>query len=240
MKNLLLKKGARVYEGSEVKNIEGTTVKTHLGSVKAKNVIICIDKMKKELNEEVSRKYYHVQTYLAVSEPLSKEEMKALFPKGELMCWDSNLIYIHYRPIKENRIILGGSTAWATYYPKYYHSPSIIDSVIKEFKRRFPQIKDVDFTHYWSGMIDVTKDLAPIVDYDKNNKAVQYVMGCAGLNWATFCGDYAARRVLEPKKTEDLSEFLGMNRGFFLPEFFQRIFGKRTTFALSHLRELLR
>lgn len=240
MKNLLLKKSVRVFESSEVHQISGNTAITHLGSVKAKNIIICIDKMKKELNEDISKKYYHIQTYLAVSEPLNKEEMRSLFPKEELMCWDTKLVYLHYRPILGNRLIVGGSSAWAYYYPRYYHSPSIINLAIDDLKTRFTTIKDVDFTHYWAGLIDVTKDLVPIVDYDKNNKSIQYVMGCAGLNWAAFCGDYAARRALNPKETEDLSEFLSFNRKFFLPEFFQKIFGKRLTFSLSHLRELLR
>lgn len=237
MKNLLLKKGVRIFEDSEVEKIEGNTAKTHLGSVTSKNILICIDKMKTEFNEEVSKKIYHVQTYLAVSEPLSKKEMKSLFPKGELMCWDTRMEYIHYRPVAGNRIVVGGSTPWATYYPKYLYSPRAIEKFIGDLKRGFPEIKDVRFTHYWSGLIDITKDFVPIVDYDKNNKSIQYAMGCAGLNWAAYCGDYIARKVIDPKNTEDLSEFTRMDRKFVLSEKIQKIFGKRITFSLSHLYE---
>lgn len=240
MKNLLLKKGARIFEGSEVIKIEGNTAKTHLGSVTANNIIICIDKMKKELSAEVSKKYYHTQVYLSVSEPLTEEEMESLFPAGELMCWDTKWNYNYYRPIAGNRILLGGSSTLTLYYPDHYRSPGTINNVIKEIKSNFPKLKDVEFTHYWSGLIDVTKDLVPIVDYEKSNKSIQYVMGCAGLTWAAFCGDYAARRITEQKKTEDLSEFLGINRKHFVPEIFQNIFGKMITFAISHLREMLR
>jgi len=240
MKNLLLKKGAKIYEDTEVDGIEKNTAKTHLGSVKAKNIIICIDKMKKEFNNEISRKFYHLQTYLAVSEPLSDEEMKSVFPNGEMMCWDTNIIYIHYRPVSGNRILVGGSSPWAYYYPRYLHSERIIQPFINNLKKRFPKIKDIQFTHYWSGLIDITQDLAPIVDYDKNNKSIQYAMGCAGLNWAAYCGDYLARRIVNPKETEDLSEFLGSNRGFFIPPWIQKILGKRITFAISNLVEFLK
>lgn len=240
MKNVLLKKGVRIFEDSEAEKIEGNTVKTHLGSVTADNIVICMDKMKKEFNEEISKNFYHVQTYVAVSEPLNDEEMKTLFPNGELMCWDTRWNYMHYRPVKGNRILIGGSSNLTLYAPKYYNSPATINSFIKELKWRFPTIKDIHFTHYWSGLIDVTKDLTPIADYDKNNKSIQYAMGCAGLPWAAFCGDYLARRIINPKGTKDLSEFLGMHRKFFLSHRFQKFFGKIITFSLSHLRELYR
>ena len=237
MKNLLLKKGVKIFEDSEVKKIEGNTVKTNIGSVTANNILVCIDKMKMELNKEISEKIYHVQTYLAVSEPLSKEQMKSLFPNGELMCWDTRIIYMHYRPVSGNRIMVGGSAPWASYHPKYVYSEKIIEKFINELKERFPAIKDVDFTHYWAGLIDVTNDLDPIVDYDKKNKSIQYAMGCAGLNWAAYCGDYIARRVINPKDVEDLSEFTKLDRKFFFPKHMQKFFGKRISFALSHLRE---
>ena len=60
-------------------------------------------------------------------------------------------------------------------------------------------------------------------------------MGCAGLNWAAYCGDYLARRVVEPEKVEDLSEFLGVKRGFLIPFWIQKLLGKRITFALGNL-----
>ena len=239
MKNILLKKGVKIYEDSEVHKIEGNTAKTHLGSVKAKNILICVDKLKTEIDEELSKKYYHMQTYLAVSEPLSKEEIKAIFPKGELMCWDTKLAYIHYRLVNGNRLLVGGSTPWAVYLSKYNYDPGIIEGFINNLKGNFPVIKNLEFTHYWSGLIDATKDLVPIVDYDGKNKSIQYVMGCVGLNWAAFCGDYAARRILNQKNMEDLSEFLGSKRKFYFSDTFQKIFGKRITFALSHLKQFL-
>ncbi|MEK6871899.1 MAG: FAD-binding oxidoreductase [Nanoarchaeota archaeon] len=239
MKNLLLKKGVKIYEDSEVHAIEGNTAKTHLGSVQAENIIICVDKLKTEINEELSHNYYHLQTYLAISEPLSKQEMKSLFPQEELMCWDTELEYIHYRPVLGNRLIVGGSSPWTAYLPKIYHSPKIITAFINKLRLNFPVIKDVEFTQYWSGMIDVTKDLMPIADYDSKNKSIQYSMGCAGLNWAAYCGDYLARRIISPKKTEDLTEFLGARRKFFVSKGMQKILGKRISFALSHLKKLL-
>lgn len=238
IKNLLLKKGVKIFEGSEVNKIQGDTAITHLGSVTAKNIIVCIDKMKNEFNEDLSKEYYHIQTYLTVSEPLTKKEVKSIFPSEELMCWDTRLIYGHYRLVENNRLLVGFSTPSLTYSPEIRHTPSAINLIIKELKWRFPQLKDVKFPYYWSGLIDVTRDLTPIADYDLKNKSIQYTMGCAGLPWAAYCGDYLARRVINKKETEDLSEFLGINRKYFLPKFFQKIFGKKITFAISHIKQI--
>ena len=238
MKNLLLKMGVKIFEGSEVYKINGKTAETHLGNVTADNIILCVDKLKAELNEEFSKKFHTYQTYLAISEPLTDQEVKDLFPNGELMCWDTNMIYIHYRLIDGNRILIGGGNLLTTYSSNYDYSQKTIDKFINNLKDNFPTIKDVEFTHYWSGMLDITKDLIPIVDWDPRNKFIQYVMGCAGLNWAAYCGDYAARRVIS-KKTEDLTEFLGANRKFFISENLQKFLGKRVSFALSNLKKLL-
>jgi len=239
MKNLIIKKGVKIYEGSEVQKINGNTAITHLGSVKAKNIIICVDKMRKELDEDFEKKYYHIQAYIAISEPLKDEEMKSLFPKKELMCWDASWDYVYYRPVEGNRLMVGGSSAMTAYMSGYYYSPKVINRFIEELKRNFPKIKDIEFTHYWAGLIDATKDLVPIADYDPKNKSIQYSLGCAGLNWAAFCGDYLARRVIDKKNTEDLTEFLGAKRKFWISDNLQRFLGKRISFSLSHLKHFL-
>jgi gamma-glutamylputrescine oxidase len=240
MKRILIDKGVKIYEKSEAISFGSNTVKTEQGSVTAENILVCIDKMKTKFHKDFSEKYYHMQTFLAVSDPLTDEQMKMLFPDGELMCWDTRLIYIHYRPIGDNRIIIGGSSPWTTYSPKYKYKPKIISTFIKKLKGAFPGINDVEFKYYWSGMIDVTKDLVPIVDYDEHNKSIQYAIGCAGLNWAAYCGDYMARRIIEPEITKDLTEFLGANRKFMVSSFIQKILGKRISFLINHVYELMR
>lgn len=240
LKELLLKNGVKIYEGSEVNTLEGNVAKTHLGSVTANNILVCIDKMKTEFHEEFSKKYYHIQSYVAVSEPLSDEKIKSIFPDGDLMCWDTKWDYIHYRPVSHNRIIVGGSSPWTAYLPYYKYSPKVISVFIKKLKKAFPVLGGIEFKYYWSGMIDVTKDLVPIVDYDKSNKSIQYAMGCAGLNWAAYSGDYMARRIVDPSNTDDLSEFLGADRGFLISNNLQKILGKRLSFFINHIYELLR
>lgn len=154
-----------------------------------------------------------------------------------MMGWDTRHVYIHYRIMGDDRLVVGGGSALTYYYPRHYNSPWVINKVIKDFKRHFPFLEHVKFPYYWNGLIDVTKDLIPIADYDPKNKSIQYVLGCAGLPFAAFCGDYAARRITD-KNAEDYSKYFSINRKFFISENLQQFLGKPLAFFLSHLRAL--
>lgn len=233
LKNALVKKGVQIYESTEVERINGNTAFTHLGSVTAKYIIVCSDKMPAEF-APVASYLYHAQTFLSISEPISKKDIMYLFPEKSMMCWDSKLVYSYYRITGDNRILLGGGSALTTFTPLDVTSPIVIENVIVDFKKRFPELEELKFIQYWPGRIDTTQDIMPIVDYDKGNKNITYVLGCVGLPWAAACGTFAAERYLNPEKSQAYEQFLRMDRKFFFPKVAQRIFGKMITFSLNN------
>ncbi len=233
LKHVLLQKGVRIYESTAMVDIVGHTVNSHLGSVEAREIILCVDKLEYNVSS-VADDVYHAQTFLSISEPLSKEEVDELFPKGPLLCWDSQLVYSYFRLTGDRRLLLGGGSALTTFLPHDVTSPRVIEAVIADFKRRFPFLKHHAFIQYWPGRIDTTRDLVPIVDRDPHRPYIQYVLGCVGLPWATFCGDYAARKILDPDlRSHDL--FLRIDRPFFFPSLAQRFFGKMIAFSLNNI-----
>lgn len=232
LKAVLLKKGVRVYESTAVTEILGHKVKTHLGSVEATSIILCIDKLKRGLSD-ISDKVYHAQTFLSVSEPLSREEVQEIYPEKPMLCWDSKLVYTYFRLTGDNRMLLGGGSALTTFTPNDITSPRVIDNVIEDFRHRFPFLKHHEFIQYWPGRIDTSRDLVPIVDTDPHRKHVQYALGCVGLPWATFCGDYAARKILDPTLCSH-DEYLRLDRPFFIPNWLQHLCGKMIAFSLNN------
>lgn len=233
LKEKLIKQGLQLFENSEVTKLEGTTAKTKSGVVRAKQIIICIDKMKSSLSDAADNTY-HAQTFLAISEPLTHEEVQNVFPEKPLMCWDSQLVYTYYRLLGDRRLLLGGGTMLTTYYPTYFNFPLIAESVIREFKQRFPALKSLQFTHYWPGFIDITRDLMPIVDQDKDNPAIHYVQGCPGLPWAAFSGEHAAL-LTQGKPTPHYKKYLSAQRPFFISNDLQDYLGKVPSFAINNL-----
>jgi len=235
LKEILLDHGVHIYESSEATALDGHKVKTHLGSVTAEAIIFCADKLGKNLTPHYWN-YYYAQTFLAVSEPLSDHEVKAMFPEQPFQCWDSDLIYSYWRLTGSRRILLGGGSLWTTYAKNDTWNSNIIDRVIRDFRKLWPVVKHVEFIQFWSGRIDMTRDLLPTVLRDNRAPWVHYVLGCVGLPWATFCGDFVARHVYDDEDCDDhrYYKYFGIDRGFLIPLWVERVLGKRLVFVMNN------
>lgn len=237
LRNVLLKKGVRIFENSEVLGISDSSANTETGSVKVKKIIVCVDKLKPQISEEFSKKIYHAQTFLAISRKLSKKEIKSIFPSKKFMCWDSKLIYSYFKLTKDDRMLVGGSSYLAIYSPKEINSDFFVKDIIKNFKEKFPQLKELEFVAYWNGLIDIAKDIMPILDFDEKNRNIQYVLGNPGLPWAAFLGTYAAKRALEKeiKSMRKYDKYLSAKRKFFISDSLQSVIGKIPSFVINNL-----
>lgn len=231
----LVDAGVRVYEGSEVTGVCGATAITPNGEVAADTLVSCMNQIPKRIDSRAHRKAYHAQTYLAVSAPLSSRHIAALFPAEPLQVWDTSLVYSYHRLTGDDRLLLGGGSPVTTFAPWEIRSPRVIESVIEQFKGRVPGLRDVAFERFWPGLIDVTHDLLPLAAADPENASVYYVLGCAGLPWAAWCGDYVARLVAR-EATEDVSRFFGWSREQLIPDGLQAVVGKPISFAVDVLR----
>lgn len=227
--------GVRIYEASEVEELTENTVRTHLGSVTADRIIFCVDKPKQQVTEYF-RNVYHAQTFLAVSEPVGEQNISRMFPDGPLQCWDSDLVYSYWRLTRDGRVLLGGGSLVSTYARNDVTTPRIIEKVIRKFRSRFPYLKHLDFIQYWPGRIDMTRDLLPTVVRDERNPSVHHVLGCVGLPWASFCGDFAARAALGEADSDERRyyRYFSVRRPFLLPLWLEKIAGKRIVFTLSN------
>jgi gamma-glutamylputrescine oxidase len=235
MKGLLIDNGIDVYEASRVTAFSGHTVKTHMGSVTADEIIFCADKLDPGLTP-YAWNTYHEQTFLSISEPLSQAEQVSMFPEEPFQCWDSDLIYSYYRLTGPKRLLLGGGSLFTTYARNDSTTSSVIDHVVSGFREMFPGLRNIRFIQYWMGRIDMTRDLLPTVLKEPASPWVHRVFGCVGLPWATFCGDFAARQILAEKETGDEKyyDYFSVNRKFLIPLWAERIIGKRLAFPVNN------
>ena len=235
MKKILLENNVEIYEASEVIAIKGHTVHTHLGSVTADQIIFCADKLKENVTKHAWNTY-HAQTFLSISEPLASTEITKMFPHGLFQCWDTDLIYSYYRLTGAGRLLLGGGSAFTTYSKNDVRNTYVIDGVINGFKKKFPFLKNLNFIQFWPGRIDMTRDLLPTVLRDEKSPWVHFVLGCVGLPWATFCGDFVGRHVLNTKAEDDhiYYRYFSINRDFLLPVWLEKFLGKKLVFSLNN------
>jgi gamma-glutamylputrescine oxidase len=234
VKRILLDHGVHVYESTEAVGLKGHTVRTHLGSITAENIIFCADKLQSDLTDHYWN-YYYAQTFLAISEPLQELELRAMFPEERFQCWDSHFIYAYWRLTGDNRILLGGGSLWSTYAKNDTWTERIVDRVLRRFRAHWPSVSNVHFRQFWMGRIDMTRDLIPTVLREEKTPWVCFVMGCVGLPWATFCGDFAARHVLGKELPDDerFYRYFKPDRRFLMPRWAEELIGKRVSFLLN-------
>jgi len=235
MKGMLIDAGIDVYESSRVTALSDHKVRTHMGTVTADQLVFCADKLGPDLSP-YSWNVYHEQTFLSITEPLSQTEQQSLFPSEPFQCWDSDLIYSYYRLTGAKRLLLGGGSLMTTYARNDSSTSKVIDGVISGFRRMFPELRHSKFIQYWMGRIDMTRDLLPTVLKEPRAPWVHRVLGCVGLPWATFCGDFAARQILAEAQTGDEKyySYFDVNRKFLIPIWIEKIIGKRVAFPLNN------
>ena len=153
-----------------------------------------------------------------------------------MQCWDSKLVYSYFRLTGDNRLLLGGGSALTTFLRDAYNDHSVINRVIKYFKKHFPSLRDLSFIQFWPGLIDTTRDLLPIIVKPPDQPHLQFILGIVGLPWAAFAGSFAARNVLG-EADDDYAmyyPYFSDRRHFVLPSGLARVIGKPALFSLTN------
>ncbi len=235
-KDVLIEHGTQVFESTEMERLDDHTLYTHGGSVTADRIIIAVDKMPRSISS-LADELFHAQTFMSVTEPLTDQELRLLFPSGrQMQCWDSSLVYSYYRLTGDNRLVLGGGTALTTFLREAYNDHRVIGKVIRHFKRHFPFLKDLSFIQFWPGLIDTTRDLLPIIVKPPTQPHLQFILGIVGLPWAAFAGSFAARNILG-SGDDDYKKYYPYftnRRHFAFPAGLAKIIGKPALFSLSN------
>ena len=87
---------------------------------------------------------------------------------------------------------------------------------------------------WYTTLLNTKADFCPPLQKNISCDVLVVGGGMAGLPWAAFCGDYAARRTLNPKTCHDYCAYLTLQRKFFIPSGLQKIIGKQLTFMLNN------
>ena len=231
MKKVLKGKGVRIYEETPALEIADREVKTSLASIRAKHIIVCVDHFMPFL-KRLAYEVYHVQTFLMISNPLSNDHIKAIFPAKNYMAWDTDLIYKYFRLTGDNRLLLGGGSLLYTYAKKEKHNSLLLSNKLSNYyKSKFPNLP-ITFEYIWPGLIGISKDLLPIAGHDINDSSIYYICAATGLPWAAALGNYSAESIINNETK--LDNYFSPYRKFVLGHLAQSLLGTRLIFALSN------
>ena len=237
LKLQLLKMGVRIYEFTHIHKLDRQMLHTNLWSVSFKHAIICPGKAESELFPKQSSHTYGVQNYIALSEPLSKEQIASMMPSGECMCRDTKLIFTYYRLTGDRRIVLWWGNAVVSFQPRHVLQQVSISQVVHDFKRMFPALRAVEFPHYRSGRIQASKDLMPLVGREKRFPNHVWVQGAVWLPRAAGCGVFASQ-LLHNEADEDLTKVFSYDRPFFIPRNTNYLIPKAMIFGLCNAKAM--
>lgn len=231
LRDVLRDSGVVIHEHSCATEIgEGLAIANGF-TVHADAVVLCVDRFLPEFNL-LTDKVYHIQTFLAVSAPLTDAQVSAIFPESQMMVWDSDLIYQYFRLTGDNRLLLGASSPRYTYARRHRGiAPGILRKMRALVRRKFPHTP-LDLQYFWPGLIGVSKDLLPLAGQDTARPTISFVSGATGLAWAAALGRYMADKLQSGRC--DLDVEFDPNRHFIVGSKMQRIFGSAGAFALSH------
>jgi gamma-glutamylputrescine oxidase len=231
MKKNLQQDGVDVFEETPVLAIENHTLKTMYADIEADYIVICTDRFMPDLGF-LTKEIYHAQTFIMLSQVLTDEQIKSIFPDRRFMVWDTDLIYNYFRMTADHRLLLGGGTLCATYASKPTHDyMAIVNKLLKYVHTKFPELS-VQFEYMWPGLIGISKDIGPLAGRDKDKPYLYYISAATGLPIAAALGRYSAEYFIDGRR--DLDGYFSPYRSFPFGGLFQSIVGIRVSFALSN------
>jgi glycine/D-amino acid oxidase-like deaminating enzyme len=144
------------------------------------------------LNKAVAGRVLPVLSNIIVTRPLTPDERKAQgWTSTQTVC-DSRALLHYFRLLPDGRFLfggrggLGGDAASASAFRA---------RLTADFRATFPAWREVEITHFWRGLVDLSADLAPHCGALEDNPGV--LMGCAyhgsGVSMGTETGAQLAR-----------------------------------------------
>jgi glycine/D-amino acid oxidase-like deaminating enzyme len=181
------RQGVQVYERSAVTHLEpagaNVRVRTSLGSIDARHVVLATSAYTHHLVPGVVRRFIPLYDYVLVSDPLTTAQHEAIGWKRRQGVSDGRTFFNYYRLTADNRILWG--TSEAAYYTgnrvdaSCDHSPEHYDALRASFRRHFPALTGLEFPYAWGGAICSTTRLTPFFGRALDGR-VTYGLGYTG------------------------------------------------------------
>jgi gamma-glutamylputrescine oxidase len=234
MKDVLISQGVQIYEETPVLDFQEHLINTLHATVQADYIIVCTDRFTPSLNK-LTQEVYHAQSFSLMSQPLTEKEIRTLFPDRSLMVWDTEFIYNYYR-LNGNRLLLGGGSFLNTYNDYETHNSHYMHrKLTRYFEKKFPHIT-IQFEQMWSGLIGISKDIAPLAGSDKDAPSMYYIAASTGLSIAAMLGSYSADHLIDG--ANHFKDHFSPYRSFPIGGTLQSILGNKLSFALSNVINL--
>lgn len=195
--------GVTIYENSPVTSFdEGETIvltveaKGNSFKVEANDIVVATNAYTSKLGI-FKNKIMPVHTQVAVTEPLTQEQLDAINWESRLPFYDSRIMLFHLVLTPDNRIVIGGGnvdTFWNNGLEYKGNISRVADMMLDELIIMYPELKGIKFEHVWNGILGTTYDEVATVGVMGDNKNIYYGLAYNGhgVNQSILFGDVIA------------------------------------------------
>ncbi len=192
------RRGARIFEGTEVLSISPGAARTAHGVVRAAHVVRATEGYSPGL-PGLRRAIAPVFSLMIATEPLDPEQWQAIgLDRGQTFSDYRNVI-IYGQRTADGRLAFGGRGApyhfGSRVRPEFDHEPSVFADLRRVLAELFPVLAKARVTHTWGGPLGIPRDWCASVGLDR----------ATGLAWAGgYVGDGVGTSNLAGRTVADL------------------------------------
>jgi glycine/D-amino acid oxidase-like deaminating enzyme len=189
-----MQQGAAVHGGSPVRRLSraGSSwrVETPTGSVTAEKLILATNGYTDGLWPGLRRSLVPLFSAIAATEPLPEAIVQEIMPSRSSL-YEIGSVTVYYRFDTDNRLLMGGRSV-----QRDVTAPDALRYLTKYAVRLWPVLRDVRWTHGWSGRLAYTPDHYPHIHEPDDAVLVCLGYNGRGVAMSSAMGPELARRVI--------------------------------------------
>ncbi len=171
-------------------------VQTLTGTVRAEKLVLATNGYTDDLWSGLRRTIVPVYSAIVASEPLPEPLARSIMP-ARFVLYEMGRITVYYRVDRDNRVLMGGRSV-----QREVSAPGELRYLIDYAIRLWPMLRDVKWTHAWSGQLAITPDHYPHVHEPDDGVLVCLGFNGRGVAMSTAMGPQIARRVIGGRSAE--------------------------------------
>jgi glycine/D-amino acid oxidase-like deaminating enzyme len=165
LRERLLARGARIFEGSRVRALHGAVAETAGGRVRARTAVVAVNAAAGAL-APLRRRLTVASSHIVLTEPVP-DVVEALGWTGGEAITDGRALLHYLRTTRDGRILFGWAggrmAAGSRTGGRSDIDPSAVEQTRRDLLRMFPSLAGRRIDHAWGGPIDVSPTHLPVV-----------------------------------------------------------------------------
>ncbi|MDH3411023.1 MAG: FAD-binding oxidoreductase [Gammaproteobacteria bacterium] len=153
-------------------------LRTPRGTLTARQVIVAVNGfIREELNAALDASALPAISNIIVTRPLSNDELQAHAWRNTSPAVTTKKLHNYFRLLPDRRFLIGGR---GDYHGSAQSGQAMRAELEARFHELFPNWREVSVSHFWRGLVCVTRRLSPCIGRLDDDQSVWYGFGYHG------------------------------------------------------------